>query len=312
MIGRRAVPLAVCALAAPARSAALRDTWRDAARNRDIPVLLRLPERGGTHPLVILSHGLGGSREGLGYLGRALAEAGFIALHIQHAGSDEAVWRGAADRSAALAAAVLDVGNAEARLRDGVFVVADVLRRAALPGDPLAGRVDGTRLAAVGHSFGAWTVQHLLGQRLPGGDRGLPLPERRLRAGIALSPTPPRGLPPRAAFARVAVPMLHLTGTEDHGFIEGATPADREIPFRAIEGAPQALAVLWGARHGAFADQPDAGARWAEPTYHARTSALAVLFLNAVLNGDGAARAALAAGAPHLLAERDRLEAKGF
>jgi hypothetical protein len=37
-----------------------------------------------------------------------------------------------------------------------------------------------------------------------------------------------------------------------------------------------------------------------------------VLFLNAVLNGDGAARAALAAGAPHLLAERDRLEAKGF
>jgi predicted dienelactone hydrolase len=311
MVTRRALPLAVGALAVPARAAGERATWRDDARRRDVPVLLRLPAAPGPRPLVILSHGLGGSREGLGYLGRGLAAAGFVALHLQHAGSDEAVWRDAPDGRAALAAAVLDVGNAEARLRDGIFAVEEALRRAARPGDPLYGRLDAARLAVAGHSFGAWTVQHLLGQRLPGGDRGLALPERRLRAGIALSPSPPRGLPARAAFARVAVPILHVTGTEDHGFVEGATPADREIPFRAIEGAPQALAVFQGARHAAFADEPAAGTRWADPAFHARTAALCVLFLDAMLNGDAGARAALRAGAPGVLGETDRFETKG-
>jgi hypothetical protein len=155
-------------------------------------------------------------------------------------------------------------------------------------------------------------VQHLLGQRLPGGDRGLKLPERRLRAGIAMSPVAPRGLPPRAAFARVAVPMLHVTGTDDYGYVEGASPADREIPFRAIEGAPQALVVFEGARHAAFADEPAAGTRWADPAFHARTAALCALFLNAFLIGDAAAREALRAGAPGVVAAADRVETKGF
>jgi acyl-coenzyme A thioesterase PaaI-like protein len=127
-----------------------------------------------------------------------------------------------------------------------------------------------------------------------------------------MSPSPPRGLPPRLAFARVATPILHVTGTQDHGFIEGATPADREIPFRAIEGAPGALAVLDGAAHGAFADEAAAGPRWSDPTYHARTAALSVLFLRTVLEGDTEARAALVTGGREVLAPGDRLEVRGF
>ncbi len=296
------------ALARRPHAAELRGTWRDAARSRDLPILLRLPEEAGARPAVLLSHGLGGSREGLGYLGRALAAAGFVALHIQHPGTDEALWRGAADRSSAVAAAVLDVGNAMARLQDGIFAVTEMLRRAALPGDALAGRIDAGRLAVAGHSYGAWVVQHLLGQRIPGGDRGLALPDRRLAAGVALSPLPPRGLPPRIAFSRVEVPILHVTGTRDIAYLDGATPEDREIPFRAIAAPGQVLAVFDGATHAAFADEPAAGARWSDPTYHARTAALTILFLRATLGGDVAARAALDAGAPGLLAAGDRIE----
>ena len=120
----------------------------------------------------------------------------------------------------------------------------------------------------------------LLGQRLPGGDRGLRLPDPRLKAGVALSPVPPRGLPPRLAFARVATPMLHVTGTADRGYIEGATPQDRLIPFQAISGPPQALAVLAGANHAAFADERAAGAYWSDSTFHLRTAGLAVAFLH--------------------------------
>jgi dienelactone hydrolase len=309
---RRALLVALAAAAATTAAAEpLRQTWRDAARGRDIPILLRPAEAAGARPLVLLSHGLGGSREGLGYLGRAFAAAGFHALHLQHPGSDEALWRGPGGVTA-LGAAAFDPANAVARLLDSIFAVEEVLRRAAARGDPLSGRVDAARLAVAGHSFGAWTVQHLLGQRIPGGDRGLPVPERRLAAGIALSPSPPRGLPPPVAFARMTAPILHVTGTLDSGFVEGATPADREIPFRATRGAPAALAVLDGANHAAFADEAAAGPRWADPTHHARTGALCVLFLRAVLEGDPEARAALLAGAPELLRPSDRLETRGL
>src|SRR5581483_6549036 len=41
-----------------------------------------------------------------------------------------------------------------ANITDLDFVLADALRRAATPGDPLAGLVDGTRVAVTGHSDG--------------------------------------------------------------------------------------------------------------------------------------------------------------
>ena len=309
MTRRSLLAATLAATALPVEAAPIRGVWRDAARNRDIPVLTRLPAAPGPRPLVIVSHGLGGSREGLGYLGQGLAEAGFVALHLQHAGTDDAIWRGGGNL--AMAAAALDANNAAARLLDGVFAVEEVTRRARLSGDPLAGRVDLSRLAVAGHSYGAWTVQHLLGQRLPGGERGLPVPERRLKAGVALSPSPPRGLPPGTAFARVTAPILHVTGTQDSGYIEGASPADREIPFRAST-APAALAVLNGAGHAAFADEEAAGPRWSEPTYHPRTAALAVLFLRTVLEGDVEARAVLVGGAREVLGAGDRLEVRGL
>lgn len=310
LLGATAGALPAATMASP--PAPLRATWRDPARGRDIPVLLRLPEAAGPRPVVILSHGLGGSREGLGYLGTAFAGAGWIALHLQHPGSDDSVWRGAGGGMAALAAAALDVSQAAARLLDGIFTVEEVLRRGGKPGDVLAGRVDAARIAVAGHSYGAWTVQHLLGERIPGGDRGIPLPERRLKAGIALSPVPPRGLPPRTAFSRIAAPMLHVTGTRDSGMVDGTTPADREIPFRSIEGAAQALVVLDGATHAAFADEPAAGPRWSDPTWHARTAAVSVLFMRAMLEDDAAARAMLRAGVPGLLAPGDRVEIKAI
>ncbi len=297
--------------AATAMAPVIRDTWTDPARGRALPVLLRLPAGTGPAPAVVVSHGLGGSRDGLGYLGQALAEAGFLVVHVQHPGTDSAVWQGADNLATAMAAAALDVGQALARLQDGIFVLDELGRRAGL-GGPLGGQVDLARLAMAGHSYGAWMVQHLLGQRLPGGERGLALPDARLKAGIALSPAPPRGLSPRFAFGRIETPLLHVTGTQDHGYIEGVRAEDREIPFRGISGPPQVLAVLGGANHAAFADEPAAGPRWADPTYHARTAAVAVMFLRAMLLGDAEAKQALLDGAPGLLAPGDRLETKDF
>ena len=44
-------------------------TMRDAARQRDIPIRVFLPASTAAAPVVLFSHGLGGSRENAGYLG---------------------------------------------------------------------------------------------------------------------------------------------------------------------------------------------------------------------------------------------------
>ncbi|MBP0443365.1 acetylhydrolase [Roseomonas sp. SSH11] len=283
-----------------ARITESRTVWRDAARARDIPVLIREPAGSGPAPTVFISHGLGGSREGLAYLGRALAENGYLAIHLQHIGSDDSLWRGGGDRMVGLAAGALNVQAALDRLLDVKFALDNLPRRA-----------DPERLAVAGHSFGAWTVQHMLGERLPGGDRGLGLPDPRLKAGVALSPIPAIGLPPRLAYGGFAVPMLHITGTEDHGFIEGIRAPARRAPFEQSTN-PGALVVLAGALHASFADEQEAGGRYAESTYHARAASLSVTFLDAVLRGDAADRAVLRNGATGLLGPGDTFVSRGL
>jgi hypothetical protein len=98
------------ALGSPAAAASegFTETWHDAARDRSLPVRLRLPAGDGPAPTILLSHGLGGSRDGLGCLGRALAEAGFIVAHLQHPGTDSALWQCRAYAFGAMAAAIVD------------------------------------------------------------------------------------------------------------------------------------------------------------------------------------------------------------
>ena len=303
---------------APA-SSVTRLVWRDGARSRDVPVLIRRPaaltqaaasRAAGPVPLVLLSHGLGGTREGLAYLGEALAAAGYAAVHLQHHGTDAAIWQGAADTRGAMGSAAMNPAAAVARLSDVVFALDHLLSG----GEPLLrGQVDPARIAVAGHSYGAWTVSHVLGERLPLGRWGLDLPDPRLRAGIELSPIPPLpipvfGVPAGVAFTGISAPILHVTGTLDSGM--GAPDwRARTVGFRNA-AAPGVLAVLDGAVHASFAGEAEIGGRWNDPTYQPRVAGLARLFLDAVLRNDPAARAALLRGQG--LGSRDTLESKAM
>lgn len=307
MIDRRTLLGAAAACTAlPANAASpSRTEWHDPARDRSIPVLIRRPAQPGPVPLVLLSHGLGGSRDGLAYLGEALADAGYAAVHLQHRGSDSAIWQGAADPRAAMGAAVMDPSGAVARLQDVAFAL-DYLTGGHEP--LLTNRVDLGRIAIAGHSYGAWTVSHMLGERLPLGGWGLGLPDRRLRAGIALSPIPPWGVPAGSAFRDIEAPILHVTGTRDRGMGAPDWQA-RTVGFRNAD-APGLLAVLDGAGHASFAGEAEVGGYWNEPTYQPRTARLSRLFLDTILRGDNEARAALLDGGG--LAPRDVIESKGM
>ena len=71
--------------------------WADGARQRPVPVRLYRPQamaEGARVPLIVFSHGIGGSRRGYTWLGRFVAAHGIASLHLQHVGSDRTLWSG--------------------------------------------------------------------------------------------------------------------------------------------------------------------------------------------------------------------------
>ena len=82
----RAQPLPAVALAPePGAYRTLDFDWKDPQRDRRVPVRLYLPEAAhpaAPAPLVVFSHGIGGSRAGYSYLGRYWATQGFASLHL--------------------------------------------------------------------------------------------------------------------------------------------------------------------------------------------------------------------------------------
>ena len=70
---------------------------RRRARHRKIAYKVYAPADaldGEKFPVIIWSHGLGGSRDGAGFISRFVAAHGFVIIHIQHPGTDSTLWEG--------------------------------------------------------------------------------------------------------------------------------------------------------------------------------------------------------------------------
>src|SRR5438094_5772210 len=101
----------------------LRLPWHDEARNRDVPVKIYFPaDAAGPVPVVLFSHGLGGTRETYEYLGRQWAANGYVVVHLQHVGSDDSAWRGQ-DRPMQSMRRAINVQGALDRVGDVKFVL---------------------------------------------------------------------------------------------------------------------------------------------------------------------------------------------
>ena len=187
-------------------------TVHDAARNRDIPVRIYFPPDDKPAPVVLFSHGLGGSREGSKFLGERWAARGYFAVFVQHPGSDEFVWKNAppAERMAALRKAA-SLENFFLRVGD-IRAVLDQLEAWNKSG-PFANRMDLTRIGMSGHSFGAVTTQALSGEMFV--MSGTELTDPRIRAAVIMSPSTPKSETAERAFGDVKIPWLLMTGTKD-------------------------------------------------------------------------------------------------
>jgi predicted dienelactone hydrolase len=299
-----AVVFAVVALFAPALSAAtdydplridkvkptIHDlTVSDAKRNREVPIRVFLPAHSTAVPVVLFSHGLGGSRAGGTYLGEHWSARGYVVVALQHPGSDESVWKnqGAGQRMNALRQAA-NAQNLLLRLAD-VSVVLDQLEIWNRQTDhPLKGRLDLAKVGMSGHSFGAVTTQGVSGQT-PAIGRAYTDP--RIDAALPMSPSVPRAGDPARAFGNVKIPWLLMTGTKDDSPIGDMDAASRLKVFPALPAGDKYQLVLDGAEHSAFADQREALKARANPNHHKAILATSTAFWDAYLKGDEAAKA---------------------
>jgi predicted dienelactone hydrolase len=266
-------------------------TWLDRARAREVPVRLYLPSTlVNDAPLLLFSHGLGGSRAGGARWGRFWADHGFISVHMQHHGSDESLWKdqGALAGFANLRRA-MNTANGLLRVQDAGFVLDEIARRRDA-GDPLLAGADLTRVGMSGHSFGARTTISLVSQ----------MADARIRAAIGMSPVGETSdAANRARSGRITLPFLSLTGTEDRvPILNDATPEERRLPYQYMPGPDKYLLVLGGADHMVFNGDPESR-RWSDANrnVHAPLIEQATLaFWNAYLRRDRSARELLSGG----------------
>ncbi len=283
----------------------------DSARKRIIPIRVYLPETQEPAPVLIFSHGLGGSREGSAYLGKHWAGRGYVAVFLQHPGSDQAVWESVkpSQRMSAMQKAA-NAQNFLLRVKD-VSKILDQLEK--WNGEKehfLEGRLNMDQVGMSGHSFGAVTTQAVSGQIMR---RGKALyTDPRIDAAVLMSPSLPKRGDPADVFGRISLPWLLMTGTDDTSFIGEADAASRLKVYPALPPGDKFELVLRDAEHSVFTERALPGdSKPRNPKHHQVILAISTAFWDSYLRKDEEAKAWLTGeGAKSILETGDRWQCK--
>jgi hypothetical protein len=220
-------------------------------RGDDLQVRVSAPMTGLELPVIVFSHGFGQSATNYDPLTRFWASRGFVVIQPTH-----------------LDSRTLSLPPDDPRTpRIWRFRVEDVKRtldqldllESSVPG--LAGRLDRTRVAVAGHSWGAQTASTLLGARVldADGDPGEDMSDPRIRAGVLLAVTGRGGadLSPFAAehfpfmspsFADMTTPALVVAGDQDDSPLSVRGP-DWFTDAYFLSPGSKSLLTLFGAEH---------------------------------------------------------------
>ncbi|MDR1492407.1 MAG: hypothetical protein LBT05_06785 [Planctomycetaceae bacterium] len=226
--------------------------WFDASRNRSIPVKIYFPlERKEKCPVIIFSHGLGGSNEKCAYLGQTWATNGFISAHIQHHGLDEDVWKGKIRPIKELRDVYDQHWSGRLQANDIRFVLAqlDLLAKS----DHVFGKMlDMSCVGAAGYDLGGLASMLVAGQ-IPS-DGGFYLHDMRIKAIVVMSPPVFTSTALASqVYSAMNTPALFFTGTNDNGIIGKTQSWQRRIPFDFMQDADRFLITYRDADHLIYA-----------------------------------------------------------
>jgi predicted dienelactone hydrolase len=274
----------------PAQIATTEAVWHDDTRQRDVPVKIYYPKQiDGKLPVVIFSHGLGGSRDGYGYVGRYWAARGYVVVHLTHKGSDTdallADGRDAMEQTMRRIAA--DPMNAVNRFADVSFAIDRVTGLNDDPDWVLHDRLDLDKIAVAGHSFGGGTTMVIAGQQTTSGRS---FADKRVKCAIAMSPPRSKQADPDRAYGSITMPVFVLTGTDDNSPTGETKPADRRVGFDHLAHGPAFLLTFEGGDHMLFSGRTGPGRPATDGRYHQLIQEGTTAFLDAYLRQDAGAK----------------------
>jgi predicted dienelactone hydrolase len=264
-------------------------------------------------PVIIFSHGLGGSREGGELWGRHWAGHGYIVVHLQHPGSDESVWKGkqAAEAKRSLKQA-MSLDNSRLRVGDVGFALDQIARLQAAAVAPFA-QADLAHIGMSGHSFGAQTTLTVAGQQMPFAGAGSGR-DGRITAAIAFSPNARFKIGSDRQFGDIRLPFFSITGSRDGSVLDDNTHAeDRIVPYLKMPPGNKYLVSFLDGDHMVFGGHA-LGARRPETArdreIQAGVKAATLAFWDANLKQDAVAGRWLQGDFKSLLIAGDRFEWK--
>ena len=274
----------------------------DVSRSKDLHVRVFYPNEVGKYPVIVFSHGAGGSQSCCDGLTRHWATHGYVTIQPTH--DDSAVQRrNQGEENIRLMQAVRDALKKpalwESRPRDISYVL-DALPSLENRVPGLAGKMDAERVGVGGHSMGSYTAEAIAGALvdLPG-HAGRNFADSRVKAVLCLSPQGPGqfGLNERS-FDQIALPYMGMTGSLDsQGPV--ASPKWHKIPFERSQPGDKYHLFMEGANHMSFITPgtllPSHAKQGGDIFDYTNSAALA--FWDAYLKGDARARAYLQSSA---------------
>jgi predicted dienelactone hydrolase len=217
----------------------------DAERGKDLLVEAHYPEaEDGPWPVVIFSHGAGGSGPGVRPLTQYWASHGYLCLAPTH--EDSLSLRQGADRDR-----LFSPEGVDRRAADISFLI-DALPTLARKLPDMPGRPDPDRVGVGGHSYGAFTAMVIGGAtvRRPDGEKSYA--DERADALLALSGQGPgRGGLHEESWQDFDRPLMSVTGSLDGG-MGGETPEWRRRNYELSPEGDKYLVWIEGARHSTF------------------------------------------------------------
>ena len=211
-------------------------TIHDPRRNKDLPVRILIPNSAGPFPVIVFSHGAGGSGKNYFALTAFWASHGYVVIQPTH--NDSIALRREKGEQAPVNPRELideyrfnsdDWGNRARAVSLVIDSLSDLEKR--LP--QLKGKIDKKRIGVGGHSYGAFTTQMIGGALvdLPNGAKAQSFRDDRPRALMLLSGQGKNqnGLT-ETSWKTMNRPMMSMTGTYDNG-ASGQIAAWRKDPF---------------------------------------------------------------------------------
>ncbi|MDZ8050322.1 MAG: alpha/beta hydrolase [Aulosira sp. ZfuVER01] len=256
----------------------------DNSRNRSLPVDVYVPQTSSSttgdalkppFPLVVISHGVASDRYAFVYLAEHLASHGFAVAVLEHPGSN-------AERFQLYFSGLAGPPEAKEFLNRPLDVkfVLDQLQQLDKTDPNLRGKLNFQQIAAIGHSFGGYTVMALAGAKINfdklrrdcNPNRTLnvsvflqcrayelpvanyPLQDNRIKAVIAVNPIDSSVLG-ESGVSQIQVPTMLVAGSED---IFAPPVAEQIYPFTWLPNPNKYLVLIEKATHFSAIAEPTA------------------------------------------------------